>query len=59
MGTVVRGVLDSTANVKRRATLRGDAASLHATAGRGFVTSVETRRTLAVRTIRSTEGEGA
>ncbi|WP_353945966.1 hypothetical protein ABII15_33140 [Streptomyces sp. HUAS MG91] len=59
MGTVVRGVLDSTANVKRRATLRGGAASLHATAGRVVVTSAETRRTLAVRTIRSTEGEGA
>ncbi len=42
-----------------RATLRGGAASLHATAGHVFVTPVEPRRTLAVRTIGTVEGEGA
>ncbi|MEU6391777.1 DUF6380 family protein [Streptomyces sp. NPDC046939] len=44
---------------KWRATLHHGAASLHATACPAFVTSVEPRHTLAVRTIDSIEGEGA
>ncbi|MGY0490456.1 DUF6380 family protein [Streptomyces sp. WG-D5] len=45
---------------KRRATLRGDAASLHATVGRAFATSVEPGPAQAVRTTESTtQGEGA
>ncbi|NEB81241.1 hypothetical protein G3I40_39450 [Streptomyces sp. SID14478] len=52
-------VLSAGAAPKRRATLRGDAASLQATTGRAFVTSVAPHRTLAVRTIGSSEGEGA
>ncbi|RAJ91526.1 hypothetical protein K377_00292 [Streptomyces sp. PsTaAH-137] len=59
MGVAGRGGQDPAANMKRRATLRGDAASLHATTGRVFATSVESRHTPAVRTMRSTEGEGA
>ncbi len=56
MGIVGLGV---GANQKRRATLRGGAASLHATTGSAFVTPVEPRHTLVVRTERTAQGEGA
>lgn len=51
--------LPAAAAGKRRATLRGGAASLHATAGRAFVTPVEPGHTLVVRTAGTVEGEGA
>ncbi|WP_353962428.1 DUF6380 family protein [Streptomyces sp. NBC_01016] len=48
------------AGPKRRATLRSGEASLHATVGRVFATSVEPGPTGAVRTTESTtQGEGA
>ncbi len=48
------------ARPKRRATLRRDAASLHATVGRMFATPVEPGPTQAVRTTEgTTQGEGA
>ncbi|MFJ8826828.1 DUF6380 family protein [Streptomyces sp. NPDC102467] len=52
-------VLRAGSAAKWRATLQGNAASLHATACRTFVVPVEPRRTLVVRTTGSTEGEGA
>ncbi|MEV3853646.1 DUF6380 family protein [Streptomyces sp. NPDC050095] len=55
-------VLSVGSAAKWRATLRGSAASLHATTGRMFVTPdtpVDPRRTLAVRTVGTIEGEGA
>ncbi|MFI5663110.1 DUF6380 family protein [Streptomyces sp. NPDC051684] len=48
------------ARTKRRATLRRGAASLHATVGRVFATTVESGPTRAVRTTEgTTQGEGA
>lgn len=48
------------ARTKRRATLRSNVASLHATVGRVFATPVEPGPTGAVRTTGSTtQGEGA
>jgi hypothetical protein len=44
---------------KRRATLRGGVASLHATTCRAFVTSVEPRHSLVARIVGSTGKEGA
>ncbi|WP_372341173.1 DUF6380 family protein [Streptomyces sp. CC224E] len=55
----IAGRID-TSRPKRRATLRGGPASLHATVGRVFVTPVEPGPTQAVRTTEgTTQGEGA